>query len=163
MKLQWRCATKATGERAQHRSNQTRDGDKAHGADELVFGKGSHQSQPADRDHHRAAAALQDAAGDKQMDVARYPAKERAKGEETDCGGEYATCAEAVGHPTADRNEDGKAQRVAGQHRFHAERSDPQGLRDDRHGRVQNRGVERLHEKCDGDQPREKLFARCGR
>jgi len=95
------------------------------------------------------------------MDVARNAAEDGPEGEETDRGREHLTSSETVGHPAADRNEDGEAQGVAGQHRLHAERRHPEGLRDDRHGGVENRGVERLHEKRDGDQPRQKLLARC--
>ena len=114
---------------------------------------------PADRDHHGSPASLQDSAGDEQMDIVRDAAKDGPESEEADRGREHPTRTEAIGHPAADGNENREAQRVAGQHRFHAERGDPEGLRDDWHGRVQDCRVERLHEKCDGDQPREKLLA----
>ncbi len=57
-------------------------------------------------------------------------------------------------------NEDRQAQGVAGQHRLHAERSHLERLRDGGHGRVQNRGVERLHEERDCDEPRQQPFGR---
>jgi len=41
------------------------------------------------------------------------------------------------------------------------ERRHAEGLRDDRNGRIEDGGVERLHEKGDGDQPRQKPLARC--
>ena len=47
-----------------HRTNQTRDGDKTHGTDELGFGERTHQGKPAHRNHHGSAAALQDATCD---------------------------------------------------------------------------------------------------
>src|ERR1017187_1653517 len=62
----------ASGDGSEHRSYQGRDGDEAHGADEFGFGECSHQGEPADGDHHRSAAALQDAARDQQVNVARY-------------------------------------------------------------------------------------------
>jgi hypothetical protein len=105
-------------------------------------------------DHHGSAAALQDATGDQQTDVARYAAKKGPEGEEANHGCKNPTRAETVSHPAADRNEDRKAQRVAGQHRLHAERRDFEGLRNHRHGSVQNRRVQRLHKKGDRDQPR---------
>jgi hypothetical protein len=95
------------------------------------------------------------------VDVSRDAAKERSKREEADRGREHPARSEAIGHPAADWNEDGEAQRVAGEHRFHAERRDLQGLRNNRYGRVQNRRVEGFHKKRDRDQPWEKLLA-CG-
>jgi len=60
---------------AQHRANQTRNGDKAHGANEFGLGKGAHEGEPAYRHHHGSAAALQDSAGNQQMNVARHTAE----------------------------------------------------------------------------------------
>ena len=48
------CDDKAPRDRPEHGSDRARNGDKAHSADELGFGKGSHQGEPADRDHHGA-------------------------------------------------------------------------------------------------------------
>src|SRR5271168_3100884 len=94
------------------------------------------------------------------MDVAGYAAKKRSQGEEANRGCKHLTRSETVSHPAADRDEDGKTQCVARQDRLHAERSDLEGLRNDWHGRVQDRCVERLHKKRDCNQPREKLLAR---
>jgi hypothetical protein len=55
------------------------------------------------------APPLQDAADDKQVDIARHAAEDRSEGEEADGGCKHNACAEAIGHPTADWNEDGKA------------------------------------------------------
>ena len=106
----------AAGNRPEHRANQSGNGDEAHGADEFGFGKRSHQREPAHRHHHGSAAALQDAAGDEQMDVARYAAEKRSEGEEADRGRKHAARSEPIRHPAADRNENREAQRVAGQH-----------------------------------------------
>ena len=59
----------ATRDGSQHGANQAWNGDEAHGADELGFGKCAHQGQPAHRHHHGSAAALQDAAGHQQVNV----------------------------------------------------------------------------------------------
>ena len=117
----------AAGDGAEHGSDQGWDGNKAHGAQQIGLGECSHQSEPAYRHHHGPAAALQDATRDQQMDVARYAAEKRTQGEEANRRREYAAGSEAVRHPAADRNEDRQAQRVAGQDRLHAERSDAEG------------------------------------
>ena len=83
------------------------------------------------------------------------PQSNDPKREQADRGREHPARAEAVRHPAADRNEHRQAQRVAGQHRLHAERGHLERLRDGGHGRVQNRRVERFHEERDGDQPRQ--------
>jgi hypothetical protein len=50
-------------------------------------------------------------------------AEQRAEREEADRGGKHPARAETIGHPAADRNEHREAQRVARQHRLHAERA----------------------------------------
>src|ERR1700733_10052572 len=59
----------AADDGAKHGADQTGNGYEAHGADEFRFGKGPHERQPAHRHHHGSAEALQDTAGDEQMDV----------------------------------------------------------------------------------------------
>ena len=116
---------------------------------------GARQRHAADRHHHGAARALQDAAGHQHLDAGREAAQHRADGEEADRRGEDAPRAEPVGHPAAHRNEDGEAQRIARQHRLHAERHHVHRARDGRHRGVEDRRVERLHEERHGDQPRQ--------
>ena len=145
----------AAGDGSEHGPNQRRDGDEAHGADQLGFGEGPDQGEPSDRHHHGAAAALQNAIGDQHMDVVRDAAEKRPQRKNADGGGKHAARPEPIRHPAADRNEDREAQRIAGKHRLHAERSHFQRRRDGGHGRVQNRGVERLHEERDCHQPRQ--------
>jgi hypothetical protein len=43
--------------------------------EQFGFGKRAHQGQPAYRHHHGSATALQYAAGDQQMNIARYAAE----------------------------------------------------------------------------------------
>jgi hypothetical protein len=52
---------KAADQRTDRRTRHGRDGDIGHRRDQLGFGKGFEQYQPADRRHHRAADALQNA------------------------------------------------------------------------------------------------------
>ena len=48
----------ATGDRSEHGTNQTGDGDEAHGADQFGLGERPHHGEPADGNHHGSAAAL---------------------------------------------------------------------------------------------------------
>src|SRR5271168_1280107 len=73
---------KTADDRPQHGADQIRNGDEAHGADQLGFVERPHQGEPAHRDHHGSAAALQYAAGDQLMDAARYAAEDGAESEE---------------------------------------------------------------------------------
>src|SRR5439155_22187316 len=66
------------GDGPEHGANQTGYGNEAHGADKLRFGECPHHGEPAHRQHHGAAAALQDAAGDEDVDVARNAAEKRS-------------------------------------------------------------------------------------
>ena len=47
----------------EHGAHQSRNGDKTHCIDELGFCEGAHHGDTPHRNHHGAAAALQDAAG----------------------------------------------------------------------------------------------------
>jgi hypothetical protein len=51
-------------DRPEHGGDQGRYGDKAHRAQQIRLRKGSHQREPAYRNHHRSAATLQDATCD---------------------------------------------------------------------------------------------------
>src|SRR5207249_7137062 len=57
-------------------------------------------------------------------DLARNAAEKRPQREEANRGREHPACAEAIGHPAADRNKHRQAQRVTRQHSLHAERGD---------------------------------------
>src|SRR5258706_9225430 len=111
----------SAGKRPQHRADQAGYGDKTHGANESGFGERPYHGEPAYRQHHGAAAALQDAGGDEPVDVARNAAEYRSHRENADRGCEYQPRAVSVGDPPADRNKYGEAQRVTGEHRLHAE------------------------------------------
>jgi hypothetical protein len=65
----------ATGDRSEHRTNQSGNSDEAHGANQFGLGEGSHYGEPADRHHHGSTATLQDAARDQHMNVARNAAE----------------------------------------------------------------------------------------
>ncbi len=141
------------GQRPEQRPDQTRDGDEAHRADQLGAGEGPHNGEPSDRHHHRPAAPLQDPAEHQHMNVRRDAAEERPDREQPDRPCKDPARAEPIRHPAADRDEDREAQRVAGEHRLHAQRRHAERRRDCRHRRVQDGGVERLHEEGDRHQP----------
>ena len=138
----------------EHGRNQGGNRDEAHNANQVGLGERAHQREPANRHHERAAHALQ-RCGRRRGDgcCCREPQSNEPKSEQTDGGGEDAARSEAIGHPAADRNEYCKAERVAGEHGLHGERSDVQRLGDRWNGGVQNSRVQRLHEERDRDQP----------
>src|ERR1700733_10930634 len=152
----------SAGDWAEHGADQSGNGNEAHGADEFGFGECAYESEAADGNHHRSAAALQNAACDEQMKIAGDAAEERSERENSDGRAENAAGAEAVGHPSADGNKNGEAQRVAGEHGFHAERRDVERSGHGGHGGIQNRRVQRFHEKRDGNQPRHQTLAGFG-
>ena len=86
--------------------------------------------------------------------LVEMPQRNEPSVKSADGGGEHAARAEAVGHPAADGNEDGEAERVAGEHRLHAERRDVERGAMAGDGGVENGGVERLHEERHRDEPR---------
>src|SRR5258708_3892861 len=139
-------------------ADQTRHGDEAHGGDELGFGKAADHDEPSYREHHRAAAALQHPAGHQPVDVGRDAAEKRAEGEDADRGCEYSPRAETIGHPAADGDEYGETQRVGREHGLHTERRDLERMRNGGDGSVQDRRVQRFHEKADRHQPGQKAL-----
>ena len=145
----------AAGDGPDHRADHARHRHEAQDADEVGLVVGARQGHAADRHHHRAAGALQDAEGHQHLDVGREAAQHRAQGEKADGRGEDAPRAEAVGHPATYRNEDGKAQRIARQHRLHAERHHVHRPGDGRYRGVEDGRIERLHEERHRDQPRQ--------
>src|SRR4051812_5668394 len=74
---------KTAGERAQHRTNQTRDRNCCRGSNQFRSRERPHNGEAADGHHHGSSTPLQDAAGDQEMDVARYATEERAEGEQS--------------------------------------------------------------------------------
>jgi hypothetical protein len=90
------------------------------------------------------------------MDVVGNTTKNRAEGEGANRPRKYPARAEAVGHPSTDGDKNRQAQGVAGQHGFHAERGNSQRPGDRGNSGIQDRGIQRLHEKSHGDEPGQK-------
>jgi hypothetical protein len=83
------------------------------------------------------------------------PAQHRGAGEYGDRGGEYAPCAEAIRHPAADRNDDGKSERVGHYADVQTDRIGAEGSRHLRERRHDDGAVQILHEQCAGDRSRD--------
>ena len=98
---------------------------------------------------------LEDATKHEEMNAVRHPREHGAGREERDRGREHPPRPVAIGHPAAQGNEDGDAERVATEHRLHAERDDAERARDRGDRGIQDRSVERLHEEGDRDEPRQ--------
>ena len=141
-------------ERPEQRADERGDDDVVHRREEFRTWESPHEREAADRRHHRAAHALQDARSSEDGDVGRDAAEQRTEHEERDRELEHLSRAEAVGHPATDRNEHGEAQRVARQHALQAERRDVEVQRHRGHGGVHDGRVEVLHEQRDRDEPR---------
>jgi hypothetical protein len=152
----------AAGDRAEHRSDQTGDGDEAHRTNEFGLRERAHHRQAADGNHHGAAAALQNAAGNQLVDVGGESAEQGAEREDADGGRKDAARAVAIGHPAADGNEDGEAECVTREHGLHCERRDVKSGGDGGDRRVENSRVQGLHEEGNGNEPREESAAGLG-
>ena len=72
----------AAGDGAEHGTDETGNRDETHGANQFRFGEGANEGQPADGDHHGAAAALQNAAGHQQVNAGGDAAEQRPEREE---------------------------------------------------------------------------------
>src|ERR1700686_3006839 len=86
----------STGDWSEHGTNQTWDGDEAHGADEFGLSKRPYDGEPPHWHHHGSSAALQDAARDQHVDVGRYTAEKRSQREEADRGREHPARSESI-------------------------------------------------------------------
>src|ERR1017187_6327799 len=148
-----------SGDGSKHGSDQGWDRDEAHGAEEISLGERPDKSKPAYGHHHGAAAALQDAASNEHVNVARYSAEEGPESEKPDGCGKHTPRTESIRNPTADRDKYGEAQRITGEYRFHAERTHMKRCRDRWNCGIKNCGIERLHEKRNRDQPWQQPFA----
>ena len=105
----------AADRRPEQRSERRRDEKPVHDRDQLAFRGGLKQHEPADRDHHRAAGALQQAGCDEDRKTSGQAAEDRAEREQGDRGGEHGAGAEPVADPTGRRDEDAEAHEIGGQ------------------------------------------------
>src|SRR6185437_7455788 len=146
--------------RTEHGADQGGDGDETHYANEFMFGEGADQCETADGNHHGAAAALEHTAENKLVDIGGNAAQQGAKREDADGGGEDVASAEAVSHPAADGDKDGKGESIAGQHCLHGQGGHAEGFGYDGDAGIEDRRVQRLHEKGNRNQPWEEVSGR---
>ena len=144
----------AADRRAEDGAEQGGGGEPGHGGDQLAFWHGAQEDQAADRDHHGAAHALEDAGGDEFAERVRLAAEDRAKGEDDDGQAEDVLGAEAVGDPAAGGDEHRECQEVGGQGDVHVHGFGAEGARHGRQGGGDDGAVEVLHEEGAGDDQR---------
>ena len=113
--------------------------------------------QTPDRHHHRAAEALRDARGDQLVQRMRDAAQNRADGEDDDRGAKNGARAEAIRHPSADRNEDREAQQIRRDREVEANRILVHRMRDGWERGRNHRRIEHLHEQRASDDQRREL------
>ena len=93
----------AAERRAADRADQRRHGDERHGIEQELLVDAAHHDEAADRRHHRAAHALDDAREHELFERVRRGAADRAEHEHADGDAEHVARAEAVGGPAARR------------------------------------------------------------
>ena len=142
-------------EAAEHRADdgrrQRRPGDHRHGVHQIGFARILQHDDAADGRHERTADALNGAGNDEFGEIAREAAKQRSHGEDGDRRQEYPPCAIAITRPAGQRHEGGHGEQIDRDADAHRHRLDAEGLRHLRQGRGDDRAVQDLHEKGDGD------------
>ena len=154
---------KAAERRPHDRPDQRRDADIGHRAHEIGFLDRPQQHQAADRHHHRPAHPLHDPRHDESGERIGAAAADRAQGEDDDRGAEHPARAKPVGGPAADRDEDGKAQQIAGDRHIEPQRALVERAGDRRQCRRDHGRIEVLHEHRAGDDKRHQDRARTAR
>ena len=144
----------AAERRAADRPDQRRHGEQRHGVEQRRLFNAAHHDEAADRRHHRAAHALNDARQHEFFEILRQCAADRAGDENPDGDTEHVAAAEAVRGPAARRNADRKRQQVRGDREFECQRAGAEVARDGRQGCRDDGRVHVLHEQRDGDDER---------
>ncbi len=85
----------------------------------------------------------------------RHGAGDRADDEDADRGAEDALGAVAVGHPAADRNEDGERDQIGGERQLQRDRAGADVVRDRRQRGRDHRRIHVLHEQGDREDERD--------
>ena len=145
---------RAAQRRADHRPHQRGNREVIERGDVFALGHRAHEDEPSHRHHHRAAHALQEPGGDKCQEGVGRRAQQRSAHEHDDRRREYGARSVAVGHPAADRDEDGEADEIRRERQLERER----GLADIGRDRGQrgrdHRRVHVFHEQRTGDDER---------
>ena len=122
----------------------------------------AHDDQSPHRNHESAADALQHAEGDELVERPRDAAEERGEGEDEDRGGKDVPRAEAVRHPAAGRDEDGKRQQIGADAGVEINRRDAEIGSHMRNGGRDDGGVQIFHEERARHEQRDRIIG-CSR
>src|SRR5579862_9564430 len=133
------------------------NGDEAHRLKQLLARKGSQYGKAPDGQQHGSARALQDASGDELRQATRGSTAERSHHEENDRAQEGAPRTEAVGDPAGGRDQHGHGECIRDHDRLHAQGFLAQARSHGGKRRVDDRGIEGLHEEADRDEPQEQI------
>jgi hypothetical protein len=114
---------KAAERRPHNGPDQRWDADIGHRSDQVGFWYRAQQNEAPDRDHQRAAHALNDAGHDESRKRIGAPATDRAQGEDGDSAAEHPARTKPIGGPPADRDEHGEAQEITGDRHIEAQRA----------------------------------------
>ena len=142
---------------AQQRANQPRNGNEAHGRQEFAARISAQHRKTPHRQQQGSARSLHDA-GHHQMRQRRgHAAGQRPRRKHQNRPHEHATRPQMVRQPSREGNEHGHGQRIRHQHRLHPQRTLMQTIGHGRQGRVDNGGIQRLHEKPNRHEPEHAL------
>src|SRR5208337_3061227 len=133
------------------RPEQRRHGQIRERVDEVALLDAAQEHEASDRDHHRAAEALEDARGDQGVERVRRAAADRAEGENDDGGAEDRARPEPVGDPAGRGYEHRQRQHVGRQSELEDDRVLMEVVRDRRQRSRDHRAVHVLHEQGGGD------------
>lgn len=145
---------KAAQRRADNGGHQRRPGEGSDGFDQQVFRRGSQYRQATDRDHQRASDPLQDTHGDKSMHLGGEAAEDRGKGKDRQGEGKNSAGAEAIGDPTAGRDQYREGDQIGADADIQLDRGDAKIFRHIGQRGGDHRPVEKLHKKSTGHQQR---------
>jgi hypothetical protein len=148
------------GERRDHRRHQRRPYQQRHHPQHVCLGGAREDDETADRDHHRAARALQHAEHHQLGEGAAQRARQRRRREQEDRGQEHRPGAPARGQPAAERDEHRQGDQIGGDHQADGGGGHVQGAPDARRGRGDDGPVEVLHEEATRDQKGDAALAR---
>ena len=124
--------------------------------DVVVLRHRAHQHEASHRHHHRPADALQEARDDERVQACPTAAHSSDPPMNTTIAAANTRArAVAVGHPAADRDEDGEAHEIGRQRELERERALADVRRDRRQRRRDDRRVHVLHEQRAGDDQRD--------
>ncbi len=140
---------------ADHRADKAGNRNKTHGLQETLARIGPQHRQPPHWQQHGTAHALHHTRSHQLAQVARQRAGNGADHKQRDGRHVHPPGAKAVGNPAGGGNQHGHGQGIRHHHRLHAQRTFTKTFGHGRQGRVDDGGIQRLHEKPYGDQPKQ--------